>query len=192
MNDTPQTEPDLDAASLELLRRAGVERQDLGERLARHEFRAIQRELSSEHPFSLRVDLNPSSIGAFDGLTLPEALADPEAFASLPSLPVPLGRIAWVGRPQDLPVAGILVPHMPERPLADMFLSLLTEHHRTPFARLVFLCRDLTPVHCLGRYGFISHDVGDVTVPVIGGIMKRRYGMSQIRALDSGRKLWEP
>lgn len=194
MNDFVGADQSLDATALDLLRRVGIERQDLGQRLARHEFQALRQELTSPDPFALRVELGgpahtPDSNDPAE--TVPEFYADESAFGVLPVLPVPLGRIAWFGRPQDLPVTGIAIPLLDGQDLADQLLSLLTEHHRTAFSRLVFLCRDLSPVHLLGRYGFIVHDIGHAELDDIGALMFRRYGMRQIRGLDGGRKLWE-
>lgn len=194
MTDTSDTDLGLDSATLDLLRRAGIERQELGERLARHEFQALRHELSEEDPFSLRVELGgvPHVPDPRDPAeTLPEFHADESTMRLLPKLPVPLGRIAWTGRPQDLPVTGILVGPLEERRLADLLLALLTEHHRTPFARLVFLCRDLAPVHVLGRYGLISHDIGEAPLEYVAAMMTWRYGMVQVRALEDGQKLWQ-
>lgn len=185
---------ELDQTTLDLLRRAGIERQELGERLARHEFQTLRRELTSDVPFALAVELPgpphwPHK--AQPAETLPEFHADVSTFSVLPKLPVPLGRIAWVGQPEDLPVTGILIPELDETLLAVLLLALLTEHHRQPFARLLFLCRDLTPVHFLGRYGFISHDIGCAEVSDIGDLFERRYGLQQIRSIESGAKIWQ-
>lgn len=182
----------LDAETLALLRRTGIERDEIGERLARHEYLALRRELQSPGAFSFQVDLgasSPPSAGLSD-LQQPELDFDPALLATLPELPVPLGRIAWVKRPEVLPVTGVLIEQTDFDTLSQALLSLLAEHHQKPFARLVFLCRGLEPVHVLGRYGFIAHHVSQAELDQLGPILARRYGMSQIWSLQSGQRSW--
>ncbi len=186
-NDLAGVDPD----ALRVLRRAGLERQDLAQRLARFEFQSLRRELSSASVFDLQVDVATRKADPVPEQAEPEMSMPAELLAGLPQLPVPLGRIAWTKRPEDLQVAGILIDVAgDDAALSSALLSLLTEHHRNPFARIVFLCRTLDPVHVLGRYGFLCHQVGRADPASIGALMQRRYGIQQIRSLDSGRKLW--
>lgn len=186
---TPETDSEVDSVSLMILQRYGIERHDLGERLARHEFQIFRSEILGKDPFALEIELemqgdpDPSDV-------LPELLPGYRRPVGQPALPVPLGRIAWVKRPEDLPVAGIWIEAMPGPALARLLLALLTEHHRKPFARLVFLCRELSPIHVLGRYGFICHHIAELSPARVATVMAARYGMAQIRTLDGGRKLW--
>lgn len=185
-----QPEATMSPEALGLLREAGLERDALGERLARYEFQALRRELETGDPFEVRVEITPLS-DAPRAPRSPDLALDADVLARLPVLPVPLGRIAWVHRPTDLPVSGIYVRDMAGRDLCKALVPLLTEHHRAPFARLVFLCQSLVPVHVLGRYGFLCHHIGDTVLPDIAGVFSPRYGMAQIRDLEGGAKLWQ-
>lgn len=181
----------LDADALALLQRAGIERDEIGERLARYEYLALRAELRSPDSFVFHIalsgaDQQPDRAGHFQ---IPEMEFDDDLLRTLPRLPVPLGRIAWVKRPESLPVTGILVEPMRRRDLAASLLSLLSEHHHKPFARLVFLCRTLEPVHVLGRYGFICHHVPDTALDRMTRVFSRRYGMSQVWSLQSGKRI---
>lgn len=186
----PIAEASLSPEALGLLRAAGLERDALGERLARYEFQALRQELETGDPFAVRVEIEPLT-------DMPVATRSPDLgllpaeVAGLPKLPVPLGRIAWTHRSADLPVSGILIGHMAGPDLSAALVPLLTEHHRAPFARLVFLCRSLTPVHVLGRYGFLCHHIGETLLPEIGALCAARYGMGQIRDAMDGTKLWD-
>lgn len=187
MADRPTENPNVDPETLALLHKVGVERHDLGERLARHEYQALKRELTIGTPFQLQVSLAGRS-GAV--VPAPELTMNSEILAKLPTLPVPLGRIAWVRRPEDLPVSGILIGQEPPSALSQLLLPLLTEHHRQPFARLVFLCRTLTPVHVLARYGFLCECIGNAELTDVARMMEGRFGLDQIRDLKSGELLW--
>lgn len=178
-----------DTETLMLLRQAGIERDELGERLARHEFAALDRELANSTTFDIHIDLEPED-QADSAPVHPETRLRSDLIIGLPSLPVPLGRIAWVKRPEELPVAGILIPDMTSQNLCDALRPLLTEHHRHPFARLLFLCHSLRPVHVLGRYGFSCIFMADTPVADLGPALQAKFGMGQVRDLVSGQKVW--
>ncbi|CUH82686.1 hypothetical protein [Tropicibacter naphthalenivorans] len=176
MTDRPNTE------MLALLRQAGVERDAMGRRLSRYEFQALRDELRLPDVFGFNADL-----GEALGQVRWPAKAN---ISRLPALPVPLGRIAWAKRAEDLPVVGILVEELPDAALAEALLALLTEHHRAPFARLLFLCRTLRPVHVLARYGLLCEAVGHAPLPVVAASLALRYQVGEVRALTDGKRLW--
>ncbi|MBP0483089.1 hypothetical protein [Sagittula salina] len=179
---------DQDTDALILLRQAGRERQELGRRLARYEFEALKRDLSDPGAFDLRLEFGDVRPGRL--LLDPDLDTAPQTLDALPRLPVPLGRVAWADHPEDLPVTGILIGDLRPPVLASGLLALLTEHHQQPFARLLFLCRTLAPVHVLGRYGFICACIGDAPVDGVGITLGLRHGLHQIRTLDEGALLW--
>lgn len=180
--------PDLpDDASAALLRRALDEAAGLGQRLARLEFESLCRELESGQGLELRVSfgLQRSLSGA--GLAVPVAAGETPARP----LQVPLGRISWSPAPLDLPVVAIDVPGLPARPLAAALLSLLSEHHRKPFARLLFLTETLAPLPLLGRYGLAVLCRGAVPAVEVAMVEERRFAISELRSLQDAAVLWK-
>ena len=183
MADTPT-----ESETLQLLRQAGLEREDLGDRLARHEYKAMKAELLGGKAMSFQIELSPTHPPPYDH-PVPEYALEADQMSDLPTLPVPLGRIAWIRRPEDLPVTGILIEDLEARLIEQALLPLMAEHHRTPFSRLLFLCRSLAPVPLLARYGFLCHHVANQSVEAIGRVMHARHNMTQVRQLQNGEKL---
>ncbi len=176
---------DQNAETLRLLRQVGNSRDELGEKLARHEFLSLQRELRSEHAFRLDIDFGTAVVEAPG--------SNPDLSISkkgLPILPVPLGSIAWVANASSMPVIGILVEDAPNQELAGRLLGLLSEHHRAPFAKLFFICRDYTPVPLLGRYGFACHVSEEQNLDLVGRGLHKRFGVQQIRSLRTQAQIW--
>ena len=99
----PDANSEIDSVSLMILQRYGIERHDLGERLARHEFQIFRGEILGKNPFALDIELGPRGGGVLADV-LPELLPGYRRPLGQPALPVPLGRIAWVKRPEDLPL----------------------------------------------------------------------------------------
>ena len=181
----PFANPDENSEALRLLRKVGNHRDEIGERLARHEFMALQRELRSGLAFNFEIDLGGAPV-AIHG-----EQSDGEVFKKgLPVLPVPLGRIAWVSNATSMPVIGILLETVSDQELASQLLGLLSEHHRAPFAKLLFIARDFKAIPLLGRYGFAYHVTTDQNLDHVGRGLNKRFGMQQIRSLQTQAQLW--
>ena len=134
--------PNDTSESLRLLQKTGLENAELRERGARLEFQAMQYELASGQAFTLNVEF-PSrkpvpapSVSNISAVT--RALAENP---HLPALDIPLGRIAFSRVAETLPVIAMLCPDIDSKSLAAYFLDMLEEHHRKPFAKLLFVCK---------------------------------------------------
>lgn len=117
-------------------------------------------------------------------------------FAQGPQMPrqplnVPLGRIAWAEAPGALPVIGIFCPAETKGTLADNLLNLLSEHHRKPFSRLLFICESLLLLPFLGRYGFAYHHLNGVGTNLVFTMLRQRYDLQQVRHLEDGMLIWD-
>ncbi|MCU4652079.1 hypothetical protein N8I71_04515 [Roseibacterium sp. SDUM158016] len=163
----------------ETLRRLEQDNDDLRGKLARHEFRQMQQELTSEDPFRLDV-LGPQATAPGD-VMLPDV-----DDVLLPRLPVPAGTIARDLLSPDLPVIAVHDDGLSGRPLAAALMGLLKTQYDKPFARLVFLCSGFEAVPFLGRYGFAVEQVGRADPATLLPRLRRRYGVVQIRSVGSG------
>lgn len=153
-------------------------------RLARHEFRQMERELKSEHPFKLDIFTDTSAISNTITVSDVEDL-------SLPYLPVPMGSIHAHATVTDLPVIGVHDDGLIGSELAAALLGLMNTQYHSPFARLVFLCSSFDAIPFLGRYGFVFEHIGTADPTEALGRLNRRYGASQIRSLASGNVIAE-
>lgn len=176
------------AAQETLLRRMGTDLAEARARLARFEFEAMLRDLRGPDPFGA-----PARFGARPGHRAgggPAAARKHETASAPPPLQVPLGSIAWSSDATRLAVLGVHCPDLPDAVLAAALTTVLGQHHRRPFARLVFVCDSFRPVVFLGRYGFATHVLGGESVADAGPWLARRFAISQIRALENAALLW--
>lgn len=148
-------------------------------KLARHEFRQMERELTSAHPFKL--DITTDQRQAVSDVVVPD-IDD----ITLPHLPVPMGSICVDNTATDLPVIGVHDDGLTGSPLAAALMGLMTTQYQSPFARLIFLCSGFDAVPFLGRYGFAMEQTGGADPASVLGRLNRRYGATQIRSLGSG------
>jgi hypothetical protein len=156
----------------------------LRQKLARHEFRQLERELTSRRPF--RLDVLITSDPLPEPPTIPEIEDD-----TLPRLPVPVGS-AFAGTPgDDLPVIAVHDDGLTGSRLAAALLGLFKTQYRAPFARLIFLCSGHEAVPLLARYGFIVEVIGCRAPAAVMGRLHRRYGASEIRSLGTGALIAE-
>ncbi len=153
-------------------------------RLARHEFRQMERELKSEQPFKLDIFTDTSPVSNTITISDVDDL-------SLPRLPVPMGSIHAQATVTDLPVIGVHDDGLTGSELAAALLGLMNTQYHSPFARLVFLCSSFDAVPFLGRYGFVFEHIGAADPATTLGRLNRRYGASQIRSLGSGTVIAE-
>ena len=176
---SPQDQP-----ALGLLRKLSDQAASRGPRLAQLEFESFCREIEAGgwHQLVLSFDRSGAGKGAL--------LTAPSVEAAAPGLQVPLGRIAWAPQPEHLPVVAIDVPAMPPADLAAQLLLLLSEHHRKPFMRLVFLCQTTAPLALLGRYGFAVICRGSTPAIDIAMAEAARLGLSELRRLSDAAVLW--
>jgi len=171
-------------AGLGLLRKLTEQAANRGPRLAQLEFESLCREIEAGGWQQL--------VLAFDrpGVGKGTLLSAPQIEASAPPLRVPLGRIAWAPQPEQLPVVAIDVPALPAADLAAQLLLLLSEHHRKPFMRLVFLCETAVPLALLGRYGFAVICRGETPAIDIARAEATRLELSELRQLSDAAVLW--
>lgn len=169
---------DADAA-----RRFAAEVARTGPRLARLEFEALQADLLTPGSLSApQLGLAAPAPGRF--LTVAPPPAVPHA------LTVPLGRIAWVPRPEALPVIAIDIPALNEAEMAAALLRLLSEHHRAPFARFLFLSATPAPLPLLGRYGLAALCRGETPCATVAMAEEARFALSEARSLIDAAVLW--
>jgi hypothetical protein len=160
----------------------------LRQKLARHEFRQLERELTSARPFRLDVltTSDPRPEPPPEPPTIPE-IED----AMLPRLPVPMGT-AFASTPgDDLPVIAVHDDGLTGSRLAAALLGLFKTQYRAPFARLIFLCSGHEAVPLLARYGFIVEVIGRRPPAEVMGRLHGRYGASEIRSLGTGALIVE-
>lgn len=171
-------------AALGLLRKLSDQAAIRGPRLAQLEFESFCREIEAGGWQEL--------VLAFDrpGVGQGTLRAAPPIAVAAPALQVPLGRIAWAPQPDRLPVVAIDVPALPAKDLASQLLLLLSEHHRKPFIRLVFLCETTAPLALLGRYGFAVICRGDTPAIDIAKAEAGRLDLSELRRLSDAAVLW--
>lgn len=125
---------------------------------------------------------------AADGSMSPH-LQVPASPAALPTLKVPLGAIAVSPYASSLPAIGVNLGHAPIATQAARLTALFVEHNQEPFARILFLSPDLSLLPLLGRYGFAFHRYQESYLREIPYLVAR-YGLQQIRALESGVAEW--
>jgi hypothetical protein len=169
------------AANLDLLQSMTRERNEHAIRLARFEFQAMIKELLTGTAFA-------STSGAATKQPVPD-FPFPSQTAGLPQLKAPLGRVAWHTDPSSLPVIGVLIEDRGQS-TRESLNALLHELHATPFARIVFVTRDLGTVPYFDRYGFAVICIGSSPVSDAGRLLLRRFGVQQIRDLKSGKTIW--
>lgn len=148
-------------------------------KLARHEFRQMERELKSDHPFKLDVYTTGEPVQA--EVVFPE-MDD----VKLPRLPVPMGSIHAENTANNLPVIGVHDDGLTGSNLAAALMGLMNTQYHSPFARLIFLCSSFEAVPFVGRYGFIFEQIGGVEPSAVLSRLNRRYGATQIRAIGTG------
>jgi hypothetical protein len=170
--------------SLGLLRKLSDQAASRGPRLAQLEFESLCREFAAGGWQHL--------ILAFDrpGARPAALLTAMPVEAEAPPLQVPLGRIAWVPQPERLPVVAIDVPDLPASELAKQLLLLLSEHHRKPFMRMVFLCETPAPLALLGRYGFAVICRGNTSALTVAQAEATRLDLAELRRLSDAALLW--
>lgn len=175
----PPTQP-----ALGLLRKLSDQATSRGPRLAQLEFESLCREIEAGgwQQLVLAFDRPMAGKGAL--------LSAPPIEAAAPALQVPLGRIAWAPQPERLPVVAIDVPALPAGDLAAQLLLLLSEHHRKPFMRLVFLCETTAPLALLGRYGFAVICRGSTPAIDIAQAEAARLDLAELRLLSDATVLW--
>ncbi len=175
----PQAQP-----ALGLLRKLSDQAASRGPRMAQLEFESLCREIEAGgwQQLVLAFDRPVAGKGAL--------LAAPPIKAAAPVLQVPLGRIAWAPQPERLPVVAIDVPALSAGDLALQLLLLLSEHHRKPFIRLVFLCETTAPLALLGRYGFAVICRGGTPAIDIARAETARLDLSELRRLSDAAVLW--
>ncbi|MEO8243312.1 MAG: hypothetical protein ABI832_13470 [bacterium] len=171
-------------ASLGVLRKLTEQAANRGPRLAQLEFESLLREIEAGGWQQLVLAFDRPNVGKGALLTPPPILA------ASPVLQVPLGRIAWVPQPEHLPVVAIDVPALPAGDLTAQLLLLLSEHHRKPFMRLVFLSETTAPLALLGRYGFAVICRGDTPAIDIAQAEAARLKLSELRRLSDAAVLW--
>lgn len=153
-------------------------------KLARHEFRQMERELKAAHPFKLDIHAT--------GEPVPAEIVIPETKdVMLPRLPVPMGSIHAEGTATDLPVIGVHDDGLTGSTLAAALMGLMNTQYQSPFARLIFLCSSFEAVPFLGRYGFAFEQIGAAEPATVLGRLNRRYGATQIRSLGTGTVIAE-
>lgn len=173
------TESDRNASLYRALRRLDEENADLRRKLAHHEFRQLERELTSDDPFALNVLAtgDPAPV-----LMTPRGIGD----APLPRLPVPMGSVIDAASDADLPVFAVHDDGLTSSKLAAALMGVLRAQFRAPFARLVFLCSGFEAVALLGRYGFVSEVIGSRPPGSELVRLHLRYGVTEIRSLATG------
>lgn len=173
------TNTDLQPMIYQTLSRLEMENAALRQTLAQHEFRQLERELSSGAPFALEVHAPGAPTPA------PPLLPGGDDPA-LPRLPVPMGSF-FGGEPGiALPVIAVHDDGLTGARLAAALLGLITTQYRSPFARLLFLCSSPEAIPFLGRYGLIADWIGEAAPAGRLDRLYRRYGATQIRSLGSG------
>jgi hypothetical protein len=161
------------------LRQRTEENAKLRKKLAHHEFRQLERELTSADPFAL--DIRVPDTEAPDVLRIPD-VSNP----LLPCLPVPLGTIQHQDGFRAMPVIAVHDDGLTGRQLATALLGLMRTQYRDPFARIVFLCSSFEAVPLLARYGFLAEHVGSKSPAESLERVHRRYGAREIRSLGTG------
>ena len=172
------------ANQYEVTRRLAQENEALRRKLARHEFRQLERELTSEDPFKLEIHAPSEDVA-------PDIALPPVEDILLPRLPVPLGSIQRESLVADLPVIAVYDDRLSGNRLAAALMGLLRMQYRAPFARLVFLCSSFEAVPLLGRYGFVVEQVGRADPASFLTRLYRRYGATQIRSVGTGELIAE-
>lgn len=108
----------------------------------------------------------------------------------LPPLPVPLGHIATAPRPETLPVVGVALPAADSDGCVSALTRLLSGHHASPFARLLFVAETLELLPLLGRYGFAVTRRPEGSLDDVGPYLAARFGMQQLRRLITADLIW--
>ena len=170
--------------ALGLLRKLSDQAASRGPRLAQLEFESLCREIEAGGWQQLVLSFHRPKAGKG------ALLSAPPIVAAAPALQVPLGRIAWAPQPERLPVVAIDVPALPAGDLAAQLLLLLSEHHRKPFMRIVFLCETTAPLALLGRYGFAVICRGGTPAIDIAQAEAARLDLSELRRLSDASVLW--
>ncbi|ABD56579.1 hypothetical protein [Jannaschia sp. CCS1] len=173
------TNADTHPALYQALRDVELDNAALRLKLARHEFRQMERELKSEHPFKLDVYTTDAPV--------PPALTIPEIDdVTLPHLPVPMGSIHAGDKANNLPIIGVYDDGLTGATLAAAMLGLMNTQYHSPFARFIFLCSTFEAVPFLGRYDFAFDYVGGAAPAPLLGRLNRRFGATQIRSIATG------
>ena len=160
------------------------ENSDLRQRLARHEFRQMERELRSDTPFALEIH--------GEGPAVPgDAIVPDAADLPLPRLSVPMGTIHGAEPASALPVICVYDDGLTGVRLAAALMGLMNTQYRAPFARLVFISASFEAVPFLTRYGFAVEHIGRTKPETVMERLHRRYGAGQIRSLDRGTMIAE-
>lgn len=168
-----------DAPFHEALNRLDQENAALRQKLARHEFRQMLRELSGPDPFDLDIVTDAEPLAT--QIVIP-AMGD----ANLSPLPVPMGSIYAPGAERDLPAIGVHDDGLTGARLAAALTGLMKTQYSKPIARLLFLCSSFEAGPFLGRYGFASEHVATGSLEGILPRLNQRYGIRQIRSLATG------
>lgn len=156
----------------------------LRQRLARHELRRLLAELSADPPFALDI----VDVGAASGC---DWAARAAASNRLPRLPLPSGAIQKERLSSTLPAIAIHDEGMMGSALANALAGLFKTQYQAPFARLLFLCSHYQAVPLLGRYGYGLEHIGERPPGAELERLHARYGVTQIRALGSGKLIAE-
>jgi hypothetical protein len=148
-------------------------------KLARHEFRQMERELKSDRPFHL--DIFTAETPTPTTIPLPDV-----DDITLPHLPVPMGSIHAAATVTELPVIGVHDDGLRGADLAAALMGLMNTQYHSPFARLIFLCSSFDAVPFFGRYGFAFEHIGAADPATALARLNGRYGAAQIRSLGTG------
>jgi hypothetical protein len=154
----------------------------LARRLADYEHQSMRIELLSGRAFDVpRLRKGGPMSGALQTGTVPANAAPIQA---------PLARIAAHWDPESLPCVGVVMEGA-DVASVQALLGLAGELNAGAFARILFLVRCLTLIPLLSRYGFACQSVGTASVGEIGASVAPRYGLDQVRDLQSGDVLWQ-
>lgn len=154
----------------------------LARRLADYEHQSMRVELLSGRAFDVpRLREGGPVLGALQTGAVPANAAPIQA---------PLARISAHWDPESLPCVGVVMEGA-DVASVQALLGLVGELNAGAFARILFLVRCLTLIPFLSRYGFACHGVGTASVEEIGACVAPRYGLDQIRDLQSGDVLWQ-
>ncbi len=181
------SQPDHFPVTPAIVRKLLRDNQDLGRKLAQHEYNTLTAELGSANVFDLSIDFPNDPAPDIDLPGLDSAVE----LAQLPRLDIPLGTVAWHHAPETLPIVGIFCPDAKPDDIRAGLGALVAIHHSKPFARFLFLCESLRLVPLLGRYEFAYEFLGTRTPFEFGERLNHRFGMTEIRDLVTSQLIWK-